>query len=94
MKMEAITQETRLLCRCHIDTTEQLCDYKSSLQSEITELTEQRKGLYSQSRKAGGEKRSGSSSQCRCGNRKSRCGGRQGQECGVRGEKKGMPDVL
>lgn len=24
----------------------------------------------------------------------SRCGGRQGQECGVRGEKKGVPDVL
>ena len=40
MKMEAITQETRLLCRCHIDTTEQLCDYKSSLQSEMAELTE------------------------------------------------------
>ena len=57
MKMEAITQETRLLCRCHIDTTEQLCVYKSSLQSEMTELTEQRKGLYSQSRKAGGEEK-------------------------------------
>lgn len=57
MKMEAITQETRLLCRCHIDTTEQLCDYKGSLENEIAELSEQRKGLYSQSRKAGGEEK-------------------------------------
>lgn len=57
MKMEAITQETGLLCRNRIDTAGQLCDYKSSLQSEIHELTEQRKGLYSQSRKAGGEEK-------------------------------------
>ena len=52
MKIEAITQETRLLCRNRIDTAEQLLSYKGSLQSEIAELTEQRKGLYSQSRKA------------------------------------------
>ena len=57
MKMEAITQETRLLCRNHIDTAEQLLSYKGSLETEITELTEQRKGLYSQSRKAGGEEK-------------------------------------
>ena len=57
MKMEAITQETRLLCRNHIDTAEQLCSYKGSLESEIHELTEQRKGLYSQSRKAGGKEK-------------------------------------
>ena len=57
MKMEAITQETRLLCRNHIDTTEQLCSYKGSLESEIHELTEQRKGLYSQSRKVSGEEK-------------------------------------
>ena len=31
--------------------------YKGSLETEITELTEQRKGLYSQSRKAGGEEK-------------------------------------
>ena len=55
MKMEAITQETRLLCRNHIDTAEQLLSYKGSLQSEIAELTEQRKGLYSLSRKSVGE---------------------------------------
>ena len=57
MKMEAITQETRLLCRNHIDTAEQLCSYKGSLESEIAELTEQRKGLYSQSRKVSGEEK-------------------------------------
>ena len=57
MKMEAITQETRLLCRNHIDTAQQLLSYKGSLETEITELTEQRKGLYSQSRKAGGEEK-------------------------------------
>ena len=52
MKMDAITKETRLLCRCHIDTAEQLLSYQSSLETEKNELTEQRKGLYSQSRKA------------------------------------------
>ena len=57
MKMEAITQETRLLCRNHIDTAQQLLSYKGSLETEIAELTEQRKGLYSQSRKAGGEEK-------------------------------------
>lgn len=57
MKMEAITQETRLLCRNHIDTAEQLLSYKGSLETEITELTEQRKGLYSQSRRLSGEEK-------------------------------------
>ena len=57
MKMEAITQETRLLCRNHIDTAQQLLSYKGSLETEIAELTEQRKGLYSQSRKANGEEK-------------------------------------
>ena len=57
MKMEAITQETRLLCRNRIDTVQQLLSYKGSLESEISELTEQRKGLYSQSRKASGEEK-------------------------------------
>ena len=31
MKMDAITDETRLLCRNHIDTAEQLLSYKGSL---------------------------------------------------------------
>ena len=57
MKMEAITNETRLLCRNHIDTAEQLLSYKGSLESEMQELTEQRKGLYSQSRKSVGEEK-------------------------------------
>ena len=57
MKMEAITQETRLLCRNRIDTAEQLLSYKGSLESEISELTEQRKGLYSLSRKSVGEEK-------------------------------------
>ena len=57
MKMDAITNEARLLCRCHIDTAEQLLFYKGSLESEMQELTEQRKGLYSQSRKSVGEEK-------------------------------------
>ena len=57
MKMEAITNETRLLCRNHIDTAGQLLSYKSSLVNEMAELTEQRKGLYSQSRKSVGEEK-------------------------------------
>ena len=55
--MEAITDETRLLCRNHIDTAGQLLSYKSSLESEMQELTEQSKGLYSQSRKSVGEEK-------------------------------------
>lgn len=34
MKMEAISQETRLLCRNRIDTVEQLLSYKGSLETE------------------------------------------------------------
>ena len=50
-----LTDTQRLLCRNHIDTAEQLLSYKGSLESEMNELTEQRKGLYSQSRKSVGE---------------------------------------
>ena len=57
MKMDAITDETRLLCRNHINTAEQLLSYKGSLESEMQELTEQRKGLYSQSRKSVGKEK-------------------------------------
>ena len=57
MKMDAITKETRLLCRCHIDTAEQLLSYQGSLETEKNELTEQRKELYSQSRKVSGEEK-------------------------------------
>ena len=54
LKMDAIAQETRLLCRHHIDTAEQLLSYKGSLETELSELTEKRKGLYSLSRKSDG----------------------------------------
>ena len=57
MKMDAITKEARLLCRCHIDTAEQLSSYQGSLETEKNELTEQRKGLYSLSRKVSGEEK-------------------------------------
>lgn len=57
MKMEAITQETRLLCRNRIDTVEQLLSYKGSLETEKTNLLQKRKELYSISRKTGGEEK-------------------------------------
>ena len=50
MKMDAIAKETRLLCRCHIDTAEQLFFYQGSLETERQELTEKRKELYSKVR--------------------------------------------
>lgn len=51
MKMEAITRETRLLCRNHIETAEQLCSYKGSLETEMAGLLLKRKGLYAKNRK-------------------------------------------
>lgn len=57
MKMEAITQETRLLCRNRIDTVEQLLSYKGSLETEKTDLLQKRKELYSESRRTGGEEK-------------------------------------
>ena len=57
MKMEAISQETRLLCRNRIDTVEQLLSYKGSLETEKTDLLQKRKELYSKSRKTGGEEK-------------------------------------
>lgn len=57
MKMEAISQETRLLCRNRIDTVEQLCSYKGTLKTEMTVLLQKRKELYSKSRKANGEEK-------------------------------------
>ena len=68
MKMDAITDETRLLCRNHIDTAEQLLSYKGSLESEMQELTEQRKGLYSQSRKSVGKETPCGDTSMPCGN--------------------------
>ena len=57
MKMEAITQETRLLCRNHIDTAEQLCSYKGSLETEMSALLQKRKELYSKSRRTSCEEK-------------------------------------
>ena len=57
MKMEAITQETRLLCRNHIDMAEQLCSYKGSLETEMSALLQKRKELYSKSRRISGEEK-------------------------------------
>lgn len=57
MKMEAISQETRLLCRNRIDTVEQLLLYKGTLETEKTDLLQKRKELYSKSRKTGGEEK-------------------------------------
>ncbi len=57
MKMEAITQETRLLCRKHIDTAEQLLSYKDSLEKELAGLAAQRKGLYARSRNVTGKEK-------------------------------------
>ena len=51
MKMEAITQETRLLCRNHIDTAEQLFSYQDSIQTEAKRLTARRTELRLKLRK-------------------------------------------
>lgn len=45
-KLDAISQETRLLAANHIDTAQQLVSYKSGLETEIQALTSQRKELY------------------------------------------------
>ena len=50
--MEAIAKETRLLCRNHIDTAQQLLSYEGSLETEMSALLEKRKELYSKSRSA------------------------------------------
>ena len=52
LKMEYIAQETRLLCRHHIDTAEQLFSYKQSLEKELQELSEKRKALHSVNEKS------------------------------------------
>lgn len=57
MRSQTRTPQRTMLCRCHIDTAEQLLSYKAALISEQAELTAKRKGLYSLSRKAGGEEK-------------------------------------
>ena len=49
-KLEQISRETRLLCRCHIDTDEQLFSYKGSLQEQMAQLSKERQRLRYQCR--------------------------------------------
>lgn len=46
VKLDAISQETKLLVQNHIDTAEQLVSYKGNLETKIQSLTEERKSLY------------------------------------------------
>ncbi len=44
-KLDTVSRETRLLCRYHIDTAEQLFSYRETLQGQILELSDIRKHL-------------------------------------------------
>lgn len=46
IKLDAITQEARLLATHRIDTAQQLSSYQSELESRIADVTSQRKQLY------------------------------------------------
>ena len=46
IKLDAITQEARLLAEHRIDTAQQLSSYNSELESRIADVTSQRKQLY------------------------------------------------
>ena len=50
IKLDAITQEARLLAEHRIDTAEQLSSYQSELESRIADVTFQRKQLYQKQR--------------------------------------------
>ena len=50
IKLDAITQEARLLGTNHIDTAQQLSSYKSELETRIDAVTFQRKQLYRKQR--------------------------------------------
>ena len=50
IKLDAITQEARLLAAHHIDTAEQLFSYKEGLETKIESLTADRKALYRKQR--------------------------------------------
>ena len=45
-KLDAISEEVKLLARNHIDTAEQLSSYKEGLEQKIQSLTADRKALY------------------------------------------------
>ena len=44
--MEELTAQTRLLCRNHIESKEQLLDFQNGLNQEISTLLDSRKSLY------------------------------------------------
>lgn len=50
VKLDAISEEARLLARNHIDTAEQLSSYKEGLEAKIESLTADRKALYRKQR--------------------------------------------
>ena len=50
IKLEAITQEARLLGMHRIDTAQQLSSYKDGLEAQIEQITAQRKSLYKKQR--------------------------------------------
>lgn len=50
IKLDAITQEARLLGTNHIDTAQQLSSYKEDLETRIDAVTSQRKQLYRKQR--------------------------------------------
>ena len=49
-KLDAISEETKLLVRNHIDTAEQLFSYKEGLETKIESLTADRKALHRKQR--------------------------------------------
>ncbi len=56
-KMQNISEEARLLCRNHIDTTEQLIAFQAELNSKIEFLSEERKRLYNKIRRCEDEQK-------------------------------------
>ena len=50
MKMDAISEEAKLLARCQIDTAEQLSSYKTELEAQIQTVTGRRATLYKSQR--------------------------------------------
>ena len=50
MKMDAISEEAKLLARCQIDTAEQLSSYKAELEAQIQTVTGRRATLYKSQR--------------------------------------------
>ena len=56
-KLEQISRETRLLCRCQIETAEQLFSYRESLEEQREQLSKERQHLRYQSRSIKEEKR-------------------------------------